>query len=336
MLEYEPTSTTGFVSAASPPFVALPFLYELRPLSLGEILDRTFSIYRKRFSLYVGLSSVAAAITTVGTFVSLSLGLVGGKIDHAKSPRVALMSGAVSLVTALVYIVAYSITQAATVSAVSAHYLGEEATIGSALRSAGRHWFRYILIVFWQTWSAMWLPFALFIPAIGFVAVPKLGLIWLGYFFIFLAVASLVYSPFAYIRNSLGIVASAVEDLKVRKAMRRSKVLVAGHKARVLVIFLLMWILGVAAGVLQQIPTALLIAAHGWSRVGLETLVLMLTFVGNALVAPVGAIALCLFYVDERVRKEGFDVEMLMNRSMAPPAATGIGALPSPFTSELS
>jgi len=336
MLEYEPNSIVELVSAAPPPFVAQPFLYELRPLSLGEILDRTFSIYRKRFWLYVGLSSVAAAITTVGTFVSLSLGLVGGKIDPTKSPKVVLMSGIVTMLTALVYVVAYSVTQAATVSAVSAHYLGEEATIGSALRSAGRHWFRYILIVFWQTWSAMWLPFVLFIPAMGFIAVPKLGLSWLGYLFIFLACASIIYAPFAYIRNSLGIVASAVEDLKVRKAMRRSKVLVAGHKARVLVIFLLMWVLGLVAGVLQQIPTVLLVTSHGWARVTLETVVLMLTFVGNALVAPVGAIALCLFYVDERVRKEGFDVETLMNRSMSPPAAMGVDALPSPFTSELT
>jgi hypothetical protein len=54
------------------------------------------------------------------------------------------------------------------------------------------------------------------------------------------------------------------------------------------------------------------------------------------MVVPVSAISLCIFYVDERVRKEGFDVEMLMNRATTPPVSTGIEALPSPFTSELT
>ncbi|MBV8672237.1 MAG: hypothetical protein JOZ33_02275, partial [Acidobacteriaceae bacterium] len=47
----------------------------------------------------------------------------------------------------------------------------------------------------------------------------------------------------------------------------------------------------------------------------------------GTLVGPIGAIAVCLFYFDERVRREGFDIEWMMNRiapgtavSDAPPA----------------
>lgn len=45
---------------------------------------------------------------------------------------------------------------------------------------------------------------------------------------------------------------------------------------------------------------------------------MLLTFITTSLLGPVGAIALCLFYIDERVRKEGFDVELLMLRVRLP------------------
>jgi hypothetical protein len=31
---------------------------DLRPLSLGEILDRTFSLYRRFFLLFIGISAI--------------------------------------------------------------------------------------------------------------------------------------------------------------------------------------------------------------------------------------------------------------------------------------
>ena len=36
--------------------------FELRPLSLGEILDRIFALYRSRFWLFAGISMIAAAV----------------------------------------------------------------------------------------------------------------------------------------------------------------------------------------------------------------------------------------------------------------------------------
>ena len=39
--------------------------FELRPLSLGEVLDRTFAIYRSRFWLFAGIAMTAAAVNAV-------------------------------------------------------------------------------------------------------------------------------------------------------------------------------------------------------------------------------------------------------------------------------
>ena len=69
-------------------------------------------------------------------------------------------------------------------------------------------------------------------------------------------------------------------------------------------------------------------AAHS---AGLEALTLLATFATGALVTPVGAIAFCLLYLDERVRREGFDVEMSLERAAEGTPATLAGAAESPF-----
>ena len=103
-------------AAPPPPPAPPPLLYILRPLSLGEILDRTFALYRQRFWLYCGIAAVAAAVTTVGTFVRLSFGITSPGIQAAANPRTIFISLAISLITALLYFVTYSLIQAATVS----------------------------------------------------------------------------------------------------------------------------------------------------------------------------------------------------------------------------
>ena len=56
-----------------------------------------------------------------------------------------------------------------------------------------------------------------------------------------------------------------------------------------------------------------------------------MAFLCSSLIGPVAAIALCLFYVDERVRKEGFDIEFLMNKT-----SMGAAAVVDDATGELA
>jgi hypothetical protein len=334
--------TSYTTSAAPPPYIpsayaaaaAHDMLYELRPLSLGEILDRTFALYRRRFWLFAGLSTFAAAVSTISSFVQLTYFAPKPRGTAVADPSQLFLQLGVIVLASLVYLCAYGITQAATVSALTAVYLGEETSISIAFRGVRRYWFRYVLIVLWQSFSAMWLPLVLMIPAFALLRIPSL--VWVGGLLFLLAFASLVYAFIAYIRNSLGIAASTVEGLKVRASMRRSKVLVAGHKARVFAIFLLLWALGLAVGIVVGLATQLTVVTHGAAKVGFEVLSLLLTFLTHSLVAPVGAIALAVFYIDERVRKEGFDVELLMLRGAPPPPhELAPEAFPSPYSSEL-
>ncbi len=330
MPEFEMTSHHTAPHSAPPP----PFLYELRPLSTGEILDRTFSLYRRHFWLYAGLSSVAAAVTTLGTFAQLSFGFTGTKLQTADGPRALLLSSGFSLLSGVFYLLAYSVTQAATVSAVSAVYLGHQTSIGIALRTVKSHWFRYMVITLWQAWSAMWLPLVLLVPAFTLLIITRLNLVWLGGLLFFLFFASLVYGIIAFIRNSLGIVSSVMEDLRIRSAMQRSKQLVAGRKGRVFALLLLIYVLSLVAGVLQGVFAVFLLIPHSTpARIALESLTLLMTFLTTAVVTPVGAIAFYLFYVDERVRREGYDVEILMDRAAAAPAVASPPSTPPPFSS---
>ena len=329
MLEYGNGAGREQVYATPPP---PPQVYELRPLSTGEILDRTFSLYRRNFWLYVGLSAVAAAVTTLGSIARLSFFGIGQKIVSAGGPKAMIISAIATIVMTILYFAAYGVTQAATTSAVSSVYLGHETSIGIALRAVIRHWQRYVLIVLWQMWSAGWIAFVLFVPAFVIWGLGMKSLNWAATALIFFGMLSVGYGLIAYIRNSLGVAASVVENLKVRATMRRSKRLTEGHKGRIFLLLLLLYVLSIVAAGFQMPFAVLLVKSQGVQRIATEGLSLLIAFVTNSLIGPVGAIAFCLFYIDERVRKEGFDIETMMDRSLAGLAVQS-GTFDSPSSS---
>src|SRR5580698_6318288 len=134
--------------------------YELRPLTTGEILDRTFFLYRSNFWLYVGLASIASGVSVLASFARLTY--LHFKAIPVASPGAVLVGSAFTIVGAILYFAAYSVTHAATVSAVSSIYLGEQTSMGKAFDAVKRHWLRYCLIALWQSWSAGW-AFVLFL-----------------------------------------------------------------------------------------------------------------------------------------------------------------------------
>jgi len=303
--------------------------HELRPLTTGEILDRTFFLYRSNFWLYVGLASIAAGasvLTSIGKIAYLRLNATA----QSNSPKAMVWTGVLTVVGLLVYFAVYSVTHAATVSAVSAIYLGEEASMGSALGAVRGNWFRFCLISLWQSWSGGWIFLLLLAPA---VLIPALGLRNLNGFVALLgglAMISLVYGIIAYIRNSLAIPAAVMENLGVRAAMRRSKVLVAGRKGRIFLLGLLMIALYMVAGMIQMPFAMLILHSRSAEHVLVQVISLLVAFLCSSLIGPVAAIALCLFYIDERVRKEAFDIEYLMEKTSIGEATTSGDATAEP------
>src|SRR5215469_7083057 len=138
--------------------------FDLRPLSTGEVLDRTFQLYRSRFALFAGLAVLPAAVSVVTQ--SLRLWYSAHQSVHvhtgANLVKVQIITAALTLGSMIISLVLYGITQAATTWSVSAVYLGEPATIGMAYHTAMKHWFRYTVIVLRQIWAGFWLPVLLF------------------------------------------------------------------------------------------------------------------------------------------------------------------------------
>ena len=288
--------------------------HELRPLTTGEILDRTFFLYRSDFWLYVGLASIASGVSVLASFARLTY--LHFKAIPVTAPS-AVMAGAVfSIVGAILYFAVYSVTHAATVSAVSSIYLGEQTSMGRAFDSVKGHWLRYCLIALWQSWSAGWIFLLMVVPIAALSALGLKNLNWLVGLLVFFAFGGLVYGLIAYIRNSLAIPAAVMENLKVRLAMRRSKHLVAGHKGRIFLLLLLLFALYCVAGALQFPFTLLLLHSRSSEHIIGEFIALLVAFLCSSLIGPVASIALYLFYIDERVRKEAFDIEFLMSKTL--------------------
>jgi hypothetical protein len=293
-----------------------PPAYELRPLTLGELLDRSFSLFRSRFWLFTGISATAAAIELVCSG--------SGRIivhHYTKDPQVLYTAAAfVTYIASFIYFFFYCVTQAATCFAMAEVYLNRPASIGSSLRAVRGKWYAWIGVAMWQAWSACWPFLALFVPFL-ILTVLKFAFNGLGVLLIvlgvFAVIGAIVYGAIAYIRNSLAIPAKVVEGIPVRRAMRRSKDLADGAKGRIFVLGLIVWALFFVGGMLQMPFAMMTLLDRSGSHVFSEMTVLLITFVTRSVVTPIASIGLCLIYFDQRVRREAFDLEVLLGPEQA-------------------
>lgn len=293
--------------------------YDLRPLSTGEVLDRTFQLYRSRFALFASLAALPAAVNFVGGAVNVLVTRTHQVVRYGRVLTVAnhlWLSPAISTCTLLLFLVVYGMTQAATTWAVAEIYLGKAATAGTAWKTATADWFRYVRVVLRQYWSIFWLPMAAIVAFAVSFAVPGVKgnaayMILAG----LLLFCSVIYAIYAGIRVSLAVPAAVLESLKANAAVRRSVALLTERKVRIFLLWLLLVAISLAISAAISPLQFLAVRAHGVERYVLQMLYLTGTFIDSMLVGPVGAIGLCLFYFDERVRHEGFDIEFLMQRA---------------------
>jgi hypothetical protein len=300
---------------------------QMRPLSLGEVLDRTFAVYRSRFWLFAGIAVLSGVVQLVANALNL---LVHHVVLLKFGFKVGLVETQIgAYVALLLFYVASTQTQAATVYALSEVYLGSETTVkGSLVATVGR-WYRYIGIGLWQAWSALWVMLLLGVPAAVLMGygVARGGrstaLTVLGGLLVFVAVfGGGAYGVVAYLRNSLGIQAAVIESLQVRPAIRRSKVLTKGTKGRLFVVLLIAYCLYMVAGIIQMPLAFLIMKTPLEEHVVAQAVILAVSFVAHTLVSPVALIGLSLVYFDQRVRHEGLDLLMLLGPEVAPGAVT--------------
>lgn len=312
----------------------------LRPLSLGEILDRTFQLYRSYFLMFVGISSFAAGLDLIWKLIQTTA-------VRALQHKVGLVAlGAVSsgftLVNVLIYIVVSAVAMAATARAVSAIYLGQSTGIALAYRESQSHWSRYVwlfIVAALLAWGPVMLIFmAILVVA---VAVPGFSTGTLGALVLpaLMGLAMLVFFPFGIwmtLRYSLANPACVFEDLPVRAALKRSVLLSKGamQKLSIFVMLLLVVILSSILTYAGLMPLFISVFRDSFHHVapvvsvGMTVYTFLIQFVVASITIPLYAIGLTLFYYDARIRKEGFDIEWLMQRAAADTVAVLPGVLP--------
>jgi hypothetical protein len=306
----------GFGAAPQQPYsTEMSAAYQLRPLSTGEVLDRTFSVFRSHFWLFTALASISGGFSLVLNAAQVLVQhylLLHGGLGNA-----ILEAQASSFVVIALLLPVESLVYAASVYALCEVYLGREVTAGEALRSGMRHLGRYIGIALWQGWSAVWVFAILGVPAIVIIALGAsrggVAAVAVAGVLLFLSIiGGGIYGAIAYIRNSLAIPAALMEQIGVRASMRRSKTLAAGTKGRIFVVLLIAIALYMVVLMVES-PMLFIIAKSPLQEHLLaQSAILLVTFLAHTLISPVALIGLTLVYFDQRVRNEAFDILMMM------------------------
>ena len=291
----------------------------LRPMSTGELLDRTFRLYKRHFLLFVGLGLPAPAAL-------LLLILLFTVVDTlpAAASAVAVVAIALCLVGLLF---GFALTTAATVRGVSALHLCKPTNIRQCYAELRGHYWRIVSVFLSVTIRMVGGSFLLYllffmIGAMGAAAASMLGTagVVLG---VTLAIAAFVVGILSaltlFVRYSMAVQACVVEDIPPAQAIKRSVFLAKGSRNRILTIYVLfsvisstvmsgLFVLAGMAGALFRSPQAI------------SVLMSLAFFLALLLTMPLATVALSLEYYDSRVRKEGFDLQLLI-ASLETPAA---------------
>jgi hypothetical protein len=299
---------------------------QLRPMSLSEILDRTAQLYRTNFPLFAGIAAVYAGALMVVGLVRIGLDALLGAM-HWTQLVLWLNIGAVLLQWVVIFLIG-GLAIAANNRAVAWVHLGQRATIRGAYMSVlprlGRILWLMTIITF-----VVWTPLALCYGGFASIAFfwykplakaggqanPQAAILFGMMALIFFAVAfvALVYAVLMGLRYALAIPACVVEELKARTALRRSIDLSLGSRGRIFVLGLLVTVIEIAlVGITQSFFIFLAFKNHlvlpTWAAVAQQ----FVSFATTSFIAPMFSTGLTLFYYDQRVRKEGYDIEWMM------------------------
>ena len=272
----------------------------LRPLTLGELLDRAFQLYRSRFGIFVGI----AAIAYLPAFVLQSFTLW---MPRGVSPLAGVSAGIGFLLLFLLRYLALIAAAAATIMVVSATYLEQPITVRQAYRRVSGMLLRLFFIMIVMGISIGIGMLLLIVPGI------ILALMW-----------------------GLAIPVAVLEDTGLNDSFSRSRYLTEGHRLRVLAIYLLYFVLLYALFLALGGSLGAFLAIKGGHATPMAmpslfvVATIVVSFLVECLVTPVLTISLALMYYDERVRKEAFDIQLMMSAlSESPAGAPGSAAAPA-------
>jgi hypothetical protein len=311
---------------------------ELRPLTLGELLDRSFLLYRRNFWLFVGIMAIPSAFSVPFSVIFFSVR--GPTVSNGKpGPGYAAGTVLFGLAFVVLFWIVYAMAIGAATYAVSETYLGQKATVrGSYGKVRGKFWkiFGVVLLAWLRALGMMLvvivgLAILVTIEALvmrsfsGGRPGPAFGVIFAA--FMFLSYLAAIGGWFFWsLRYAVAIPALLLESLGVRAAIRRSVKLTRGRRWQVLVAIMLCVIVAYVGVIVFQGPlflTMLFSARAGPLPEWLTFTYAMSGAIGGAITGPVLMIVLVLCYYDTRIRKEAFDLQFMLSSLDGPAPAPG-------------
>jgi len=330
------------------------FANGIRPLGAGDLIDRAFRFYRKSFGTFI---LIATSPVIVGTIFSLGWLMLGRRIFSLGADRYSAENAFYYVFVWLGSVFIWLIETIATLIVMGGasrgfvrHLLhGEAITFRSTYRDALQRiggllvaatLITFILgavglAVYYLGLVAAILVIALVAAAFETIPIVAVllsiilgsailfGTTWL----FFLAASRLAYVPQVMLVEGQGVFA----------AIGRSATLASRNVRRLAALFIFTTVATYSALALLYVPLAWYASSQGVPLMSFDADVIpawyeiaynLIWQVSFILLSPVWMIGLCLLYVDERVRREGYDIELM--------AAARLGDIPSVPTSYLN
>ncbi len=274
----------------------------LKPRTVTEILDGSFRLYRENFFTFLGIMAVAYVpvivllVFLMGTVMAGVAGAAATPIDSGDQAAVvqAMTERLLPILgfyffTIFLYMLAIQLATGALTRAVGARYLNEPASIGRAYGHVFRMFFKYLGTILLS------------------------GLV-VGLGFMFCIVPGIIFAIWFAFTSSVCV----LEGMGGVNAMGRSRELARGNAWRIIGLWLLTilanLVLGWAIGFFAEFVVPKMIE-------GVSTQVMVsqgIQQVFSMILQPLFSVAWILFYYDLRIRKEGFDLEVLAKAMSAP------------------
>ena len=264
--------------------------HRFEPMTVGMILDRSFRLYAQNFSLMFGIT----AVFNLPLIVLSALPLLIASTGRTFQAIAVSLGGLVSLIALLVI---QPLVTGAVTKAVSDKYIGNPATAAASLKEA---WGCVGTLLLTQFVAGL-------VVILGLMLLVVPGILWwLSYSLIAPVV---IIEAAGRGRQVLSLTGRSVPVVMERSDIRRrSWDLVKGNRGRIFIIMAAIFVLTMLLSTGGGSVTSMFFDATSSTARAIRTII---SDVIQIVVTPLQTIAITLMYYDLRIRKEGFDLEML-------------------------
>ena len=315
-----------------------PGQLQLAPLGAGDLIDRAVRLYRQHLTTLMRIAAPPVIVTAIG---SVSWTIFSRRVFTA--PETSLLAFYISLSAASLAVMAGGyifnlIVMGGAARNVVAHLLWGEPVSARATYSAVRS--RFWSLLFATIIVALWGGLAIFVAFMGWyfvVAIIAFGAILVGWispylsaivgilgfiaasvvalWLLFFMLGRVAYVPQVLLVEGKGIMQSLGRSFSlargnVRRLMAMTLFIIfATYSALMILVVPLGWF-----GYLQGVDPSPWNAASWpvWYAVGYG----VLEPLSSILLTPIWMVGLSLLYVDERVRHEGYDIELFASQRL--------------------